>query len=207
MKRNIIIPLIVLVSVILLSSGSILATGQDKTIPITTTSTEALDDYLKGRDLSEKLRGEDSRPYFEDAVAKDPNFAMAYLGLALVETSAKGYFEQFDKAVSLVDNISEGERHIILGVQAANNGDPMTQRKHLKKLVTLYPQDERAHNYLGNHYFGQQEYDLAIEEYNQAITINPDFSPAMLAGSSNLSAILYCLSSVSRALSMLPSST
>jgi tetratricopeptide (TPR) repeat protein len=176
MKRNTIISLLVLVSVILLSSGSALA-GQDNKIPITTTSNKALDDYLKGRDLSEKLRGEDSRQHYEDAVALDPNFAMAYVGLALVESSAKGYFEKFDKAVALLEKVSEGEQQIILGMQAANNGDPMLQRKHFKKLVKLHPQDERAHNYLGNHYFGQQEYDLAIEEYNQAITINPSFSP------------------------------
>ena len=55
--------------------------GGDK-IPITTSSEEARKLYLDGRDLLEKLRGTDARRLFEQAVAKDPNFALAYVGLA-----------------------------------------------------------------------------------------------------------------------------
>jgi tetratricopeptide (TPR) repeat protein len=52
----------------------------------------------------------------------------------------------------------------------------MEQRELYKKLVEAYPNDERAHNLLGNHYFTQQEWELAIEEYLKATRINPDFS-------------------------------
>src|SRR4029453_14155469 len=50
-------------------------------IPITTSSPEARKLYLDGRDLLEKLRATDARRLFEQAVAKDPNFALAYVGL------------------------------------------------------------------------------------------------------------------------------
>ena len=36
--------------------------------------------------------------------------------------------------------------------------------------------DERAHNLLGNQYFGQQEYGPAIAAYEKSIDINPEFS-------------------------------
>jgi len=55
--------------------------GGDK-IPITTSSNEARKLYLEGRDLLEKLRATDARHLFEQAAAKDPNFALAYVGLA-----------------------------------------------------------------------------------------------------------------------------
>ena len=51
-------------------------------IPITTSSAEARDLYLKGRDLAEKLRATDARRFYEQAVEKDKNFALGYVGLA-----------------------------------------------------------------------------------------------------------------------------
>ncbi|MCK4574722.1 MAG: hypothetical protein KAU36_10125, partial [candidate division Zixibacteria bacterium] len=48
------------------------SSGDDGTIPITTASEKALENYLTGRDLAEKLRGQESRKYFEMAVAEDP---------------------------------------------------------------------------------------------------------------------------------------
>ena len=45
-------------------------------IPITTSSEEARALYLKGRDLAEKLRATDARRFYEQAVAKDKNFAL-----------------------------------------------------------------------------------------------------------------------------------
>lgn len=161
---------------VLLITGIGYAADEDGKIPITTSSEQALKFYMQGRDLAEKLRGQESRQYFEQAVTEDPNFAMGYLNLAFTQPSAKGFFENLNKAKALVDKVSEGERLWILGVEAGVNGFPMKQREYYKKLVTAYPSDERAHNLLGNHYFGQQEYTKAIEQYQKAIKTNPEFS-------------------------------
>ena len=48
-------------------------------IPVTTSSKEALSDFMEGRDLFERLRGQESLQHFENAISKDPDFAMAYL--------------------------------------------------------------------------------------------------------------------------------
>lgn len=152
------------------------ATSEDGKIPITTRSEKAREYYLQGRDLAEKLRGQESIQFFEKAVAEDTDFALGYLNLSFVQPSAKGFFENLNKAKTLVDKVSEGERLWIMGVEAGANGLPMKQRELYKKLVEAYPKDERAHNLLGNHYFGQQDYALAIEEYKKATRIAPDFS-------------------------------
>jgi tetratricopeptide (TPR) repeat protein len=102
-------------------------TGNGKKIPITTLSPEARELYLKGRNLQERLQGQESLQYFEKAIAKDPNFAMAYLNFANSQPTAKGFFEQLGKAVALADKVSEGERLWILGVQAGADGHPMKQ--------------------------------------------------------------------------------
>jgi hypothetical protein len=48
------------------------AAATDK-IPITTSSPEARELYLKGRELAEKLRATDARRFYEQAVARDPD--------------------------------------------------------------------------------------------------------------------------------------
>lgn len=145
-------------------------------IPITTSSETALESYLQGRDLLDKLRFQESIAYWEKAIAEDPDFAMAYLNLSFVSPTAKGFFENENKAVALVDKVSKGERLWILGTHAGTNGFPMKQREYFKQLIAKYPNDERAHNLLGNHYFGLQDWALAIDSYQKAIQINPDFS-------------------------------
>jgi tetratricopeptide (TPR) repeat protein len=145
-------------------------------IPITTSSIEALKLYVKGRDLSEKLRREESIPYFEKAIAKDPNFALAYLNLAFNQSTSTALFKYLEKAESLVDSISEAEKYLILAFRAAVDGANEMEETYCKKLVELHPEDERAYNALGNYYFGKQEYNIAIGKYRRATEINPNFS-------------------------------
>ena len=151
------------------------ASGGDK-VPITTSSQEARQLYLDGRDLLEKLRATDARRLFEQAVAKDPNFALAYVGLANTSGTNGEFVDATKHAVALADKVSEGERHLILALDSGMKGDPAGNLKHLTDLVALFPNDERAHNQLGQLYFGRQEYSSAISHYVKATSINPSFS-------------------------------
>ena len=164
------------VSILLLMMIGCAAPKEDGKIPITTKSELAREHYLQGRDLWEKLRFQESIRFFESAIAEDPDFAMAYLNLSFVTPSAKGFWANLDKATALVDKVSQGERLWILGVEAGAHAYAMKQRELYRELVEAFPEDERAHNLLGNHYFGQEEYELAIREYHKATGINPDFS-------------------------------
>ena len=147
-------------------------------IAISTTSEEARTDFVKGRQLAENLRLEDSRAHFRQAIAKDPNFALAHLNLANSSPTGTEFFEHLGHAVKLADKASPGERLVIRGAEAGANGDPAGQLELYRKLVADYPKDERAHFLLGGSYFGRQEYDKAIAEYNRATKIAPDFAPA-----------------------------
>ena len=145
-------------------------------VPITTAFPEARRLYVDGRDLLEKLRGTDARRLFEQAVAKDPDFALAYVGLANTSGTNGEFVDATKRAVALADKVSEGERHLILALDSGMKGDPAGNLQHLADLVALFPNDERAHNQLGNLYFGRQEYTSAISHYLKATTINPSFS-------------------------------
>jgi len=154
----------------------VLAQTTGDKVPITTSSQEARQLYLEGRDLLEKLRGTDARRRFEQSVAKDPNFALAYVGLANTSGTNGEFVDATTHAVALADKVSEGEKHLILALDSGLKGDPAGNLKHLTDLVALFPNDERAHNQLGNLYFGRQEYTSAISHYVKATSINPSFS-------------------------------
>lgn len=152
------------------------AKKDDGKIPISTKSKEARDLFIEGRDFADRLQAQESKHYFEQAVEKDPNFAMALLYLSFAQTTTREFFEYLDKAKAASAEISEGEKLWILGFEAGALGLPGKQKEYYDKLVTLYPNDERAHNLLGLYYFGQQEYQQAIAEFQKSIAIAPNFS-------------------------------
>ncbi len=166
-----------LIVMVLLCVGCAKKTDEGK-IPITTSSEDAKKEYLQGRDLAERLLGQNSIQHFENAVAKDSNFAMAYFLLAQASPTTKAFLANMKKATALADKASEGERLMILGFEAGMNGDPTKRGEYYEKLVTLFPKDERAHGVLGNHYYGQQDYAKAVEHYKEATKIDSSFAPA-----------------------------
>ena len=163
----------------LLLSAAVLAeaTAQPATVPITTTSAEARALYLQGRDLVERLRGTDARMLYEKAVAKDPQFATAWLGLANTAPTNKQFFEALGKAVALADKVTEGERLNILATQAGATSDPEGQLQRLGRVVELFPSDERAVTALGNLHFARQEWAEAVKLLQRATELAPAFSP------------------------------
>jgi len=152
--------------------------GGSGKIPVTTSSVEAKQQYVKGRTLGENLRAYDSREFLTQAAAKDPGMALAHYNLALNAPTAKDFFEHLKRAVALADKASEGERLMILGLQAGANADTKLQRDYYERLTAAYPRDERGHFLLGGAYFGQQDYAKAIREYEKSVELAPDYAPA-----------------------------
>ncbi|HEY2972394.1 MAG TPA: tetratricopeptide repeat protein [Pyrinomonadaceae bacterium] len=147
-------------------------------IPVTTSSEEARKEFLQGRDLSEKLLIQDSIQHFDKAISLDPTFALAELNRAQVSPTGKEFFDHLNKAVSLADKSSNGEKLLILGNEAGANGNAAKQKTYLDQLVAAYPNDERAHFNLGGYYFGQQDMPKAIEHYKKATELAPTYSTA-----------------------------
>jgi tetratricopeptide (TPR) repeat protein len=152
--------------------------GKNAAVPITTASDEARTLFTQGRALSEQLKAHDARQVLERAAAKDPTFALVHYQLALSSPTTKEFLQHLNEAVELSGKASEGERLMILSLQAGANADPKKSLEYAEKLVAKYPRDERAHYLLGIAYFGQQDFDKSIAEQKKATEINPSFSPA-----------------------------
>jgi tetratricopeptide (TPR) repeat protein len=159
-------------------SGNVTASADGGKVPVTTASDEARKEFLAGRDLSERLLGQESLQHFDKALALDPEFALAELGRANNSPTAKEFFEHLKKASALAPKASNGEKLLILANQAGANGVTEIQKEYLDQLTAAYPGDERAQFNLGNYYFGQQELDQALSHYKKAVELAPNYSQA-----------------------------
>jgi len=146
-------------------------------IPITTSSAKALEQFKLGRDMMERLRNPQALRHFQRAVKADPEFALAYLYLAGVHPSPKGFFENLELAREHSSGISKGELLLIEATKAGVDGDPSRQLDICKELVTLYPNDARARMLLANQHFGVQNYENAVAQYEATIEMTGAYAP------------------------------
>ena len=146
--------------------------AQSKDMPLTG-SKEALALFRQGLEKSENL--EDPGTLFDQAVQKDPNFAFGYLyaGQNNVE-----FRQNIEKAVSLADKASPGEREWILAAQDQNNGNQAGQLAHLEKLAKLYPNDKRVHELMGQYYRTIGDDTTALRHFSEATKIDKKYAPA-----------------------------
>ncbi len=146
-------------------------------VPITTVSEPARKLYLEARGLNEGLKFTDAHGRCVQAIALDPNFALAHLLTCQTSATANEFFEELQRAVDLAPKVSDAERLMILGFDAGTKGRPQEQQKAYADLLNLYPDDERVLNLLGGYFFGALDYDKAIATYERAVAVNPAFAP------------------------------
>jgi tetratricopeptide (TPR) repeat protein len=154
-------------------------TSKEYKIPITTTSKEALAEYQKGIQFTDVLKIDEAEVAFKKAIALDSTFAMAYLELALLRDDYDIRKNLIAKAMSYLDNLSEGEQLLILGKNkfyGNDEGEP--EFYYFEKLARLYPEDDIANFQFGyiNVHHGQHFPDSAIHYYKKALEINPKVS-------------------------------
>jgi len=146
-------------------------------LPVTTADPAALKAYLEGRESLEMLRATDAAQHFRRAVDIDPSFALAWWGMANAAAGPADFFSSLERAVKLAAGASPGEAILIRSTEAGANADPERQRALLEQLARDFPADERVHYQLGTYYFGQQLWEQAIAEFEQAIAIAPAYAP------------------------------
>jgi len=145
----------------------------------TTTSMEAYNDFLKGRDFYEKNYFEEARQALQRALDRDPEFASAYLYLADVYSGLRLFKlsdETYKKAWALSAKANEKERlYIAYGVEV----DPEKYDRILQELATKYPKEKRPRVYLASHYRSKRAFPEAIGELNKALELDPGYASAL----------------------------
>ena len=156
-----------------------------------TANAEAYQQYLKGRFYAIKRTAKDARQaieYFQQAVAIDPNYALAYAGLAEANSFLALYSypqinEAFPKARELalkaleLDN-SLAEPHSILGVICFNyDRDFACMEREQKLAIELNPNYSEGHRRYGLLLQNLGRFEEARISIGRALEIDP-LSPA-----------------------------
>jgi len=131
---------------------------------ITTNSPEAFRFFIEGGKLNAQGDFPRSIECMKKAVALDPEFAMAWRGMASSYSNMGNtaeYEKHLHKALEFSDRVSERERLLIQGM-AENNADKKIEI--LNKLIELYPDDQYGHRALGYSYAEMEEWDKAREQ-------------------------------------------
>lgn len=148
----------------------------------------AYEDYLKGRYFWSKLTGDDFKTaisYFEQAIDKDPGFALAYAGLAdtylLVpaftwaapqDTMPKAKVAS-QKALQLDDTLAEAHTSLAM-VLRVYDFDYARALAEFKRAIELNPNYAVAHYWFGTHVLSAlARFDEAIAEVKRAIELDP----------------------------------
>lgn len=149
---------------------------------ITTNSVEALFQFIEGMKFYNEHKFEEGLEYLENAVAIDPDFAMAYRMIA----SSYSYMDHpekvkkyYMKALEKMNHVSERERYLIKGAYFNSLEKFEDAIKSYKELLTLYPDDEMGNISLGAIYRNLEEWDLAVDQFEKVLKSNKRSSIAI----------------------------
>ena len=160
---------------------------------------EAQDSYLKGRFYWNKRTPESlnqALEAFNQAIAHDPNYSDAYVGLAdcynlLREFSAmpanEAYFKAFaaaKKAVELDPQSSEAHASLAF-VTFFGMWDSADAEREFRRAVQLDPNNAKAHHWYATFLNALGRHDEALTEIELARKLTPD-SPSILADKGDL---------------------
>ncbi len=151
-----------------------------------TADPEAYQLYLKGRYLWQQRTQtslEKSKTYFEQALAKDPNYAMAYLGLAdyyivlpdyspvpAAEASVKSR-EAAQKALAIDSSSSQAQAVLAGAEQNLWNWD--AAEKGYRRAIELDPNNGTAHQWYGLLLSAFDRRDQALDQFRKALETDP----------------------------------
>lgn len=150
---------------------------------VTTTSLEAYNYFLRGREDYEKHYHHDARRFLERAVQLDSTFAVAYLYLAWTHSALEDIEARkkaYQKAKTFARKATERERLYIEAIYAsAIERNQEKRMRLLTEMIQKFPQEKRAYYSLAHYYRGKNMYDEAIQTFNRSLTLDPNFGRAI----------------------------
>jgi serine/threonine protein kinase/Flp pilus assembly protein TadD len=150
-----------------------------------TENVKAYDLYLQGRNVLRNSHDANGiRPavaLFEQAIDKDPNFALAYTGLAdsslrmYGETKESVWAQKATLSAQQAERLSNNlpEVHISLGSVYSATGKNTEAVTELKRALELAPNSDEAYRNLGDAYIRSGQSDEAIATFQKAVAANP----------------------------------
>src|SRR5712691_7291069 len=151
-----------------------------------TSDPEAYQLYLKGRYYWDKRTPEalnKSQDYFQQAVAKDPNYALAYVGLAeyygvISDYTYVPYSETNPKVKiyatrALAIDDAHAEAHALLAIAHDTDWEWAAAAREFERALALNPYLSRTHVLYGFHFDYLGNHEQAFVHYRRAVELEP----------------------------------
>jgi tetratricopeptide (TPR) repeat protein len=157
-------------------------------IPITTASEEARQLFLQGRDKSENIEFAKAAVLYEQAIQKDPTFALAYLYRSTSGGGSAVALENRNKALALMGAVTPGEQLLIKYTAARAVQQTAQAKKYLDSLLLAFPLDKRVQLLAGVYYRTLGDLKTAVTYYEKALKLDSTYAPPYnLLGYDNMS--------------------
>jgi tetratricopeptide (TPR) repeat protein/predicted Ser/Thr protein kinase len=144
---------------------------------VTTPSLEALRTYTIAIKTQHQKGDAEAVPLYQRAIEIEPNFAMAYTGLSVAYRNlgeATLAAENAKTAYYLKDRVSERERFRITALYYAHvTGELEKANQTYAMWAQNYPRDSIPHTNLGNDYMWMGQWTRALQENQEALSIEP----------------------------------
>jgi tetratricopeptide (TPR) repeat protein len=159
--------------------GESLPSVQKFDVPIeaTTSSLEALKNYSMGITIKKEKGDVPSIPFLKRAIELDPNFPMAYAGLAMTYENPGQFslaLESATKAYRLRDRVSERERLRITEAYFVAAGELEKATQACELWAANYPRDSIPLVNMGANYSAMGQPEKALTEFQEALQLDPD---------------------------------
>jgi eukaryotic-like serine/threonine-protein kinase len=153
-----------------------------------TGNTDAYELYLKGRYYWNRRTPQDltrSLGFFQDAIGRDPGYALAYSGLAdaydLLASAGYDVVPPLDvlpkaraaatEALRLDDQLAEA--HAAMGFVLRFEWNRVAAAREHRRSVALDPNYATGHQWLASQYWTEGRFDLALAQLTQAQALDP----------------------------------
>ncbi|HEU0178372.1 MAG TPA: protein kinase [Blastocatellia bacterium] len=158
---------------------------QDRLERAYTVDPEAHQLYLKGRSYFEKRAEEDIKKaidYFNQAIVKDPNYAMAYVGMANAYIRGEGTLPPALSmriarlaaihALGLNNNLADGHTSLAV-VHMLNDWDWPAAEREFKQAIEIQSSNATAHHWYAEYLTALGRREEAIAEIKRAQELDP----------------------------------
>jgi len=163
--------------------------GEEKALLTKSSSvdSQAFQDYLKGRYFAMKYNEPEQIrrgiAYYQQAIERDPSYAMAWAGLAEAYYNLSNLHmapreamprvrEAAKRALALDDSLAAAHASLAL-VQAWYDWDFAAAEREFRRAIELNPNDVDAHTFYGDFLTATGEFDRAVAEQRKAELLDP----------------------------------
>jgi tetratricopeptide (TPR) repeat protein len=160
------------------TSGKVSGSGKSQKLPVTTSSAAAARYFETGMVHYENHRWNFALRDWREAVALDPNFALAYTWICFTTTDPAEESRARAKAKTLLNSISPAEQAMVRWMAGVHENNYVEGIQAMNDVAQMYPHDKRLNFLIGYWLYKLDEYERSKTFTLKALADDPAYATA-----------------------------